>query len=147
MSEASNVSGPSATTGSTVAVEVDVTNTGDRHGSEVVQVYVEPLDPEIIRPVRELKAFQKVALDPGETATVRLDLDARAFAYYDIGDPIWDELRNAGPVPAEGEGLHRTEAGWYVDPGEYRIVSGRSSRDFSGTAVLTLTGEAAHLNA
>ena len=147
MSETSNVSGCSASTGSTVEVEVDVTNTGDRHGSEVVQVYVEPLDPEIIRPVRELKAFQKVALDPGETATVRLDLDARAFAYYDIGDPIWDELRNAGPVPAEGEGLHRTEAGWYVDPGEYRIVSGRSSRDFSGTAVLTLTGEAAHLNA
>ena len=140
------VSGCSTSTGSTVEVEVDVTNTGDRHGSEVVQVYVEPLDPEIIRPVRELKAFQKVALDPGETATVRLELAARAFAYYDIGDPIWDELRNAGPVPAEGEGLHRTEAGWYVDPGEYRIVSGRSSRDFSGSALLTLTGEAARLN-
>ena len=144
--DASTVSGSVAAPGSTIGVEVDVTNTGDRHGSEVVQVYVEPLDPEIVRPVRELKAFQKVALDPGETATVKLELEARAFAYYDVGDPFWGELRDAGPVPAEGEGLHRTEPGWYVDPGEYRIVSGRSSRDFSGSAVLTLTGEAARLD-
>ncbi len=146
MSEPRIISGSGAATGSTVSVEVDVTNTGDRHGSEVVQLYVEPSDPEIVRPVRELKAFQKVALDPGETATVKLELEARAFAYYDVGDQFWGELSDAGPVPVEGEGLHRTEPGWYVDPGEYRIVSGRSSRDFSGSAVLTLTGEAARLD-
>lgn len=146
MSEPRIVSGSSAATGCTISVEVDVTNTGDRHGSEVVQVYVEPLDPEIVRPVRELKAFGKVALDPGETATVELELEARAFAYYDVADPFWAELSSAGPVPVEGEGLHRTEPGWYVDPGEYRIVTGRSSRDFSGSALLTLTGEAARLD-
>ncbi len=140
------VSGSSAPTGGSVSVEVDVTNTGERRGSEVVQVYVEPLNPEVARPVRELKAFEKVVLDPGETATVVLVLEPRAFAYYDVGDPFWAELSNAGPVPVDGEALHRTEAGWYVDPGGYRIVSGRSSRDFSGSVVLTLTGDAARLD-
>lgn len=141
----SAATGAGAPTGTTITVEVDVANTGERRGSEVVQVYVEPLNPEIARPVRELKAFQKIALDPGETTTVTLDLEPRAFAYYDVGDLFWAELDNAGPVPVEGEGRHRTEAGWYVDPGDYRIVSGHSSRDFSGSVVLTLTGEAARL--
>ena len=140
------VSGSSTATGSTVSVEIDVTNTGQRPGSEVVQLYVEPVDPQIIRPVRELKAFQKVTLDPGETTTVTLVLEPRAFAYYNIGDPCWEELSNAGPVPVEGDDNHRTEAGWFVDPGDYRIVSGRSSRDFSGSALLTLTGDPAHLD-
>ena len=144
--ESDAASGAGAPTGATITVEVDVTNTGERRGSEVVQVYVEPLNPEITRPVRELKAFQKVTLDPGETTTVVLDLEPRAFAYYDVGDPFWAELSNAGPVPVEGEGLHRTEAGWYVDPGDYRIVSGRSSRDFSGSVMLTLTGDATRLD-
>ncbi len=83
---------------------------------------------------------------PSIPATVKLELEARAFAYYDVGDPVWGELSNAGPVPAEGEGLHRSEPGWYVDPGEYRIVAGRSSRDFSGSILLNLTGEAARLD-
>lgn len=146
MSEPRIVPGASAAAGCTISVEVDVTNTGERRGSEVVQVYVEPLGPQIVRPVRELKAFGKVTLDPGETATVTLDLEPRAFAYYDVADPFWAELSSAGPVPAEGDGLHRTEPGWYVDPGEYRIVCGRSSRDFSGSALLTLTGEPARLD-
>ena len=111
-----------------------------------MQVYVEPLDPQIARPVRELKAFEKVTLDPGETTTVLLDLEPRAFAYYDVGDPFWAELGDAGPVPVAGEGRHRSRAGWYVDPGDYRIVSGRSSRDFSGSVELTLTGESTRLN-
>ncbi|MDE0702074.1 MAG: glycoside hydrolase family 3 C-terminal domain-containing protein [Acidimicrobiaceae bacterium] len=146
MSEPRIASGAGAPTGATITVEVDVANTGERRGSEVVQVYVEPLNPEILRPVRELKAFQKVTLDPGETTTVVLDLEPRSFAYYDVGDPFWAELSNAGPVPVEGEGLHRTEAGWYVDPGDYRIVSGRSSRSFSGSVMLTLTGDATRLD-
>lgn len=145
MSEPRIVSGASAAAGSTVGVDVDVTNTGDRHGCEVVQVYVEPLDPEVVRPVRELKAFAKVALGPGESATVELELEARAFAYYDVGDPFWAELGDAGPVPVLPQGRHRTEPGWYVDAGEYRIVSGRSSRDFSGSALLTLTGDSVRL--
>ena len=51
-------------TGEGFAFEVSLTNTGDRRGSEVVQVYVEAIDPAVQRPVRELKAFRKVELDP-----------------------------------------------------------------------------------
>lgn len=134
-----------AATGDTVTVAVDVTNTGDRAGSEVVQVYVEPVDPMTVRPVRELKAFRKVTLEPGATETVTLELDARAFAYFDVGDPMWERLQQDMPVPADGAGLHRQEPGWYVDPGVYRLVVGRSSRDFAGSVALTLDGEPALL--
>lgn len=134
-----------AATGDTITIAVDVTNTGDRTGSEVVQVYVEPVDPVIVRPVRELKAFRKVTLEPGATETVTLELDARAFAYFDVGDPMWERLQQDMPVPADGAGLHRQEPGWYVDPGVYRLVVGRSSRDFSGSVALTLEGAPALL--
>ncbi|MEM7140696.1 MAG: glycoside hydrolase family 3 N-terminal domain-containing protein [Actinomycetota bacterium] len=134
-----------ATPGDSVPVTVEVTNTGDRRGSEVVQVYVEPVDPEIHRPVRELKAFRKVTLDAGESTTVTVELEPRAFAYYDVSDPVWEQLSNAGPVPADGDGLHRQEAGWWVDPGEYRIVVGRSSREFAGVATVVFDGDAAKL--
>ncbi|MDW3219994.1 MAG: glycoside hydrolase family 3 N-terminal domain-containing protein [Acidimicrobiales bacterium] len=134
-----------AAPGDTITVEVDVTNTGDRAGSEVVQVYVEPVDPVIARPVRELKGFRKVTLEPGATETVTIELEARAFAYYDVGDPIWDELQEGMPVPADGDGLHRQEPGWWVDAGDYVLRVGRSSRDFAGAATVTLDGEAAKL--
>jgi len=134
-----------AATGDSITVAVDVTNTGDRAGSEVVQIYVEPLDPKILRPVRELKAFKKVRLEPGASETVSLELDARAFAYYDIGDPIWEQLQSGMPVPAGSDGLHRQSAGWYVDPGDYRVVVGRSSREFAGEFTLTFTGDEAQL--
>ncbi len=135
-----------AATGDSITVAVDVTNTGDRSGSEVVQVYVEPIDPAIVRPVRELKAFQKITLEPGASETVTLELDARAFAYFDVGDPLWDSLQAGMPVPAHGDALHRSEGGWYVDAGQYRIVVGRSSRDFTGELVVTLDGDAALLD-
>ena len=139
-------SAPSAASpGDTITVTVDVTNTGTRRGSEVVQVYVEPVDPVILRPVRELKGFRKVTLDPGETETVTVDLDARAFAYFDVADPIWEKLQAGMPVPADGDGLHRQEPGWWVDPGEYRLVVGRSSRDFAGSVTVELEGDAARL--
>jgi len=135
-----------AVPGDPISVAVDVTNTGDRTGSEVVQVYVEPIDPAFVRPVRELKAFRKVTLEPGSTETVTFELDARAFAYYDVGDPIWEQLQSGMPVPAHGDALHRQTAGWYVDPGQYRIVVGRSSRDLIGDVMVTLDGDAALLD-
>ncbi len=135
-----------AGTGETVSVEVDVTNTGGRRGSEVVQLYVAPVDPVAIRPVRELKDFRKVELEAGATTTVTFQLEARAFAYYDVADAGWAERSNAGPVPAEGDGLHRDEPGWYVDPGDYGIAVGRSSRDFSGEVTVTLDGVAVRLD-
>jgi beta-glucosidase len=89
-----------------VTVTVPVTNTGARRGSEVVQLYVSDLEATVSRPERELKAFAKVKLDSGETASVRLELDQRSFAF-------WDEISDD----------------WVVEPGEFDLHLGSSSRD------------------
>ncbi len=95
--------------GSTVTVTVPVANTGDRRGSEVVQCYVAPPRPtRLVRPPKELKAYAKVALDPGQQTAVTLSLDERAFAYWDPERP-----------------------GWRVDPGTYELHVGRSSADIA----------------
>ncbi|MGE5464354.1 MAG: glycoside hydrolase family 3 C-terminal domain-containing protein, partial [Syntrophothermus sp.] len=65
-----------------VTVSVDVTNTGARAGRETVQVYVHDRKSGLVRPPKELKGFAKVELQPGETKTVSIPLDFRAFAYY-----------------------------------------------------------------
>jgi beta-glucosidase len=65
-----------------VTVTVDVTNTGDVAGKEIVQVYVHDRQSELVRPQKELKGFAKIELQPGETKTVSIPLDFRAFAYY-----------------------------------------------------------------
>ncbi len=111
-----------------VVVEVDVVNTGDRSGSDVVQVYVEPPPSLLHRPVRELKGFAKVHLAPGESTTARIVLNRRAFAYYDPGDQSPPGLDIGNPVPA-GESEKRTDPGWYVDPGTYTVWTARSSAD------------------
>lgn len=64
-------------------IDVDVTNTGSRSGQEVVQLYVRRPVASRSRPIRELKGFQKIALRPGETRTVRFDLHGRALAFHD----------------------------------------------------------------
>ena len=68
---------------------VDVTNTGACTGKEVVQLYVAPKGGTIIRPVRELKAFEKTELAPGETKTVTFELDSRAYAYWNTEIHDW----------------------------------------------------------
>jgi len=88
-----------------LAVSVTVENTADRPGREVVQAYVEPPAGPVDRPVRELGGFASVALDGGERRRVSLSIPRRALARYDV------------------------DAGWTVDPGEYAVVVGRSSRD------------------
>ncbi len=90
----------------TVAVTCDITNTGNCAGRETAQLYVSRKTAGIPRPVRELKGFEKVMLEPGETKTVSFTLCKRAFAYYntDISD-------------------------WYVEDGVYGIEIGASSRD------------------
>ena len=92
--------GPSAT------LQLQVTNTGEREGAEVVQAYVRPVKPPVTRPEKELKAFAKVLLKPGETKTVTLALGPRAFAYYD------PEAK-----------------AWRVAKGRYELLVGASSRD------------------
>jgi beta-glucosidase len=94
-------------------VELSLTNTGSRAGSEVVQVYVEDVEASVDRPVRELRAFSKVHLEPGEQRTVVLELDERAFAFW-------------------------SPTGWRVEPGVFRVRVGPSSRDLPLHADLTL---------
>ena len=123
-----------------VVVEVDVTNTSDRDGVEVVQIYVEPQASLLHRPVRELKGFAKVSVPAGETVTARVQLDDRAFAYFDPGDQVFDELAGMMPVPAEA-GQHRTEPGWYTEEGVYRVVTARSAIDLENHLDVTIRGE------
>lgn len=70
---------------------VDVKNTGRRAGEALVQLYVSPIDTQatVGRPLRELKMFKKIFLEAGETKTVTLTLDQRAFAYYDVENAEW----------------------------------------------------------
>ncbi len=96
----------SAASGSAVDVSFDITNTGSVAGAEVAELYVSDPSAQADRPERELKGFAKVRLDPGETRNVSINLDARAFSY-------WDE-------PA-----HR----WIVDPGKFIIRVGDSSEN------------------
>ncbi|MBW6478974.1 MAG: glycoside hydrolase family 3 C-terminal domain-containing protein [Bacteroidales bacterium] len=93
-----------------VVVECTVTNTGDREGAEVVQVYVHPKQPSVDRPVRELKGFEKVYLDPGASARLNIELDESAFKFY-----------------------HPDELKWLLESGSYEIQVGNSSRDIKLT--------------
>jgi beta-glucosidase len=97
-------------------VLVDVTNTGKREGTEVVQLYIRDQVSSVTRPVKELKGFQKISLKPGETRTVALDITPESLAFYDVN------LR------------------YVVEPGEFDILVGNSSRDADlQKVVLTVT--------
>ncbi len=102
--------------GGTVEVVVPVTNTGDRAGAEVVQVYVSDPRSTLRRPPQELRGFAKVHLEPGERADVVVALGHRSFA-------AWD--------PAVG--------GWSVEPGAFDVRVARSSRDVVAVLPLAVT--------
>lgn len=72
-----------------VMARVTVTNTGDRAGKEVVQLYVSDKTGTVVRPVRELKGFTKVSLEPGESREVSFELNRRSFAYFDEKKGDW----------------------------------------------------------
>ena len=117
--------------GGTVSVSVPVTNTGDRRGAEVVQCYVRPPQGRLSRPARELAGWAKLWLEPGETATATIELDERAFAYWDPTSPDEDELAarvaNA-PMAVRAEPLH-SQAGWWIDAGTHEVEIGASVAD------------------
>ncbi len=102
--------------GSTVTVSVPVTNSGSRTGAEVVQCYVADDASTLRRPPQELKAFQKLHLDPGATATAELELDLRSFA-------AWDPATSS----------------WVVEPGTFQVHLGRSSRDIDQSITVGVT--------
>ncbi|MFD7307948.1 glycoside hydrolase family 3 C-terminal domain-containing protein [Promicromonospora sp. NPDC059942] len=101
-----------------VRVTVTVTNTGERSGADVVQVYVGDPESQVQRPERELKAFAKVDLEPGESREVTLDLVGRDLAYW-----------------------HPVLRRWVVEGGEFVISVGASSRDLRGAATVVVEGE------
>ncbi len=85
-------------------VFVDVTNTGKRAGTEVVQMYIRDRVSSVTRPVKELKGFQKISLQPGETTTIALDITPESLAFYNV------------------------DMEYVVEPGEFEIMVGTSSR-------------------
>jgi beta-glucosidase len=129
--------------GGSLVVTVPVTNTGDRTGSEVVQVYVRPTASRLSRPRTELKGFAKVELAPGETAEVRVALDDRAFAYWDDASleraHLRDRLGEGSVVPSDQGPQPRTQKGWYVDPGTYEVVVARSVTDVVQVLAVTVS--------
>jgi beta-glucosidase len=93
------------TTKGATQVSIDVTNTGKRAGAEVVQLYIRDLVSSVTRPIKELKGFRKVHLQPGETTTVTLDITPDALAFFDVNMK------------------------YVVEPGDFAIMIGNSSRD------------------
>jgi beta-glucosidase len=96
-----------------VKVSVNVRNIGSMQGDEVVQLYVRDIDSAITRPVKELKAFRRVSLQPGASTTVEFTLTKQAFAY-------WNE-----------------EMKYAIEPGEFSIMTGPNSVDLKA-ATLTI---------
>jgi beta-glucosidase len=98
-----------------VTVGFDVTNTGSREGADVAEVYVGDRHAPVPRPAKELKGFSKIDLNPGETKHVVVQLDRRAFSYYDV-----------------------KKHDWTVAPGSFTILVGRSSAEIVLNGNLTL---------
>ncbi|MGI0521270.1 glycoside hydrolase family 3 C-terminal domain-containing protein [Microbacterium maritypicum] len=104
-----------------IVVRLDVTNSGDRDGREVVQVYVAPTTSIVQRAPRELKAFASVALAAGETRSVELVVRREDLAYWDI----------------------RVDR-WVVEGGEYTVEVAASSRDIRSRVSVEISGDAVH---
>lgn len=101
-----------------VTVTVPVTNTGKRSGSEVVQLYVRDEKSSVYRPYKELKAFGKVNLEPGETKDVVLNLDKESFAFYDPTDKMWT-----------------------VEPGKFQLLIGNASDNITQKMPIEVTAK------
>jgi len=135
------LSAGSVAAGDEVVVTVPVTNSGGRAGTEVVQCYVAPPPGDLFRPAKELKAFAKIRLGPGERGAVTLVLDGRAFACWDPGTGTTTSLRERMPLGSminKAAGPDRP-AGWRIDPGSYVLHVGRSSADITWNVPVTLT--------
>jgi beta-glucosidase len=89
-----------------VKVSFTVTNTGNLAGAEIAELYVGQQNPPLARPIKELKGFQKVFLQPGASQKVNLELEQRSVAYFNTAIHQWDGL-----------------------PGTYNVLVGASSQD------------------
>lgn len=109
------LSGAKITDQEPLTATVTVTNTGSRAGKTVVQLYVGDRESTVLRPIRELKGFEKVELQPGESRDVTFTLDKRAFAYWNAA-------------------IHD----WHVETGAFTIEVGQSSRDIEVSGEVTV---------
>jgi len=109
---------PSQRSGQALAVRVDIKNVGARAGAEVAQLYVADEQCREPCPLRELKGFVRVELQPGETRTIDIDLDTRGFAHYDAYSDTWQ-----------------------TTPGKYVVSVGSSSRDLRLSGGMELLAE------
>ena len=107
-----------ATGADSAVVRLTVRNTGQAFGSEVVQIYVSPAPSGVRRPIRELAGFAKVHLQPGDATSVEIELDRRAFAFWDTDK-------------------HR----WWVEPGSYAVEVARSAAGVESLQSITLEGD------
>lgn len=105
----------SAVQGEPVSISLTIQNAGLVTGKEVVQLYVRDPESSLVRPVKELKRFEKVTLEPGEKTEISFRLDDEALAFYD---------------PYQGQ--------WVVEPGQYDVLIGSSSRDIRLSGSFTL---------
>ncbi len=108
------ISQPSMRAGQTVQVQLTVTNTGQRAGEEVVQLYLRDLVASVARPLKELKDFKKLSLKPGETQTVTFVVDKDKLAFYN------------------------RKLEWAAEPGEFQLMVGSASDDIRLESKLTL---------
>lgn len=100
----------------TITVSVPVKNTGSRAGAEIVQLYVSDLKSSLPRPVKELKGFRKITLQPGQEQTVSFTIDRKALSFYDD-----------------------TKQDWVAEPGTFEVLVGASACDIRGKAAFELT--------
>jgi beta-glucosidase len=101
--------------GDEIEVFADVTNTGEREGKEVIQLYIRDPQASLVRPEKELKAFKKILLAPGKTETIRFKLDQRSLSFY-----------------------NPRRKGWVAEPGIFHVLIGSSSQDIRLTGSFIL---------
>ena len=104
--------------GESISIGVEITNTGSRAGDEVIQVYACHQTPSVPRPIKELKGFRRVSLQPNETKTVKFTLNANQF------------------------GFHNDDLEFVLEPGTIRLMLGTSSEDLPLQTEIVITGTA-----
>ena len=104
-------------------MQIDVTNSGQRTGDEVVQLYTHQFVPRLTRPVKELKGFKRVTLEPGETATLAFSLSINQLGFYNL------------------------EYRYVVQPGMVDVMIGSSSQDIRASGSFDISGQVADVGA
>lgn len=99
----------------TITFTVNIKNTGERKGAEIVQLYIRDLESSLPRPEKELKGFKRISLQPGETRAVSFEIDKSFLSFFD-------------------DGKHN----WVAEPGDFEALIGASSSDLKSKVGFTL---------